>query len=131
MGSFCFRRAIPHNLNIEGTHEMIKAMIGMEFAPDKVEDALQILHSITERTMAEAGCVSCSVYQDTGMENQVVFAQEWRCEEDLQRHLCSDEYKKVLLVMEMAITPPEVRFDTITSTRGVEIIEKARAAKED
>jgi quinol monooxygenase YgiN len=64
---------------------MIQAMIEMEFAPDKVEEVLQILRSIIERTRAEAGCVSCSVYQNTEMENQIVFAQEWRREEDLQQ----------------------------------------------
>jgi quinol monooxygenase YgiN len=130
MGSFCFRHEIPHNLSNKGAIEMIQAMIEMEFAPDNVEEALKILRSIIERTMAEAGCISCSVYQDSEMVNQIFFAQEWSREEDLQRHLRSDEYTKVLLVMEMALTPPKVRFDTITSTRGIEIIEKARAQKE-
>jgi quinol monooxygenase YgiN len=110
---------------------MIQAMIDMEFSPDKMGEALQILRSIVERTRAEAGCVSCSVYQDTEMENQLVFAQEWRSEDDLQRHLRSADYQKVLLVMEMALTRPEVRFDTITTTSGVEVIEKARTPKKE
>ena len=60
------------------------------------------------------------------MENQIIFSQVWRSENDLQRHLRSDEYKKVLLVMEMACARPEIRFDNIISTSGVETIEKAR-----
>jgi quinol monooxygenase YgiN len=110
---------------------MIQAMIEMQFAPDRVDEALQILRSIVERTRAETGCLGCSVYQDTEMENQIVFAQEWRSEEDLQRHLRSKEYQKVLLVVEMASTPPEIRFDTITRTSGVETIEKAWAKNEE
>ena len=110
---------------------MIQARIQMECAPDKTGEALQILQSIVERTRAEAGCISCSVFQDTEMENQLVFAQEWRSEEDLQRHLRSEEYQKVLLVLEMACKPPDIRFDTISSTSGVEIIEKARVKKEE
>lgn len=109
---------------------MIQAMIDMEFAPDKMGEALQILRSIVERTRAEAGCVSCSVYKDTETENQLVFAQEWRSEDDLQRHLRSADYQKVLLVMEMALTRPEVRFDTIATTSGVEVIEKARSPQQ-
>ncbi len=110
---------------------MIHAIVRMDMATDKLDEALQILHSIVEQTRAEAGCVSCSVYQDTEIENQIVFAQEWRSEEDLQRHLRSEEYQKVLLVMEMACTPPEIRFDTINKTIGIEYIEKARATKEE
>jgi quinol monooxygenase YgiN len=106
---------------------MIQAMIEMQFAPDRVDEALQILRSIIERTLAEAGCLSCSVYQDTELENHFIFTQEWRSEKDLQRQLRSNEFQKVLLVMEMASTLPGVRFDTISSTSGVETIEKALA----
>jgi quinol monooxygenase YgiN len=110
---------------------MIQAMIEMEFAPDRVDEALLILRSIVERTRADAGCLGCSVYQDTEMKNRIIFAQEWRSEEDLQHHLRSKEYQKVLLVVEMASRPPEIRFDTITSSSGVETIEKAWDQKEE
>jgi quinol monooxygenase YgiN len=105
---------------------MIQSLIQMVFAPDKIDDAMQILLSIVERIRAEIGCVSCSVYKDTEMESQIIFTQVWKSENDLQRHLRSDEYKKVLLVMEMASARPEIRFDNIVSTSGVETIEKAR-----
>jgi hypothetical protein len=51
----------------------------------------------------------------------------WRSEEELERHLRSDEYHKVLLVLEMASKQPEIRFDTISSSTGIEAIEKARS----
>ena len=108
---------------------MIHMSLRMEFTPDKVDEALQILRSIVEPTRAEVGCIDCSVYQDTEMENQILFIQKWRSEEFLQRHLRSEEYQKVLLVMEMALSPPEIIFDTIASTSGVETIEKARTGK--
>jgi quinol monooxygenase YgiN len=36
----------------------------------------------------------------------------WMSDEDVQRHLRSERYRKVLLVVEMAAEPPEIRFDT-------------------
>jgi quinol monooxygenase YgiN len=105
-------------------------MINMKFAPRKMDEALQILRSIVERIRAEAGCVSCSVYHDTEAEQEIVFMEKWRTEDDFQHHLRSEEYKKILLIMEMAQTQPEISFETIISTRGIEIIEKARAGKE-
>jgi len=46
---------------------------------------------------------------------------------ELERHLHSDKYHKVLLVLEMALKQPEIRFDIISSSTGIETIEKARS----
>jgi quinol monooxygenase YgiN len=109
---------------------MILATVRMDFAQDKLSEAVQILRSIIERTRAKPGCISCSIYEDM-QKQHIVFEEKWRSDEDLQRHLGSEEYKKVLLVIEMACAPPEIRFDTIASTSGVEVIEKARKKKEE
>ena len=81
---------------------------------------------MAERTRIEPGCISCQVYQ--GAENkQVILMDElWRNNEDLECHLRSEDYLKVLLVVEMALEKPEIRFDTITCSTGVDMIEKAR-----
>lgn len=108
---------------------MIQACLKMELPPEKVDASMLTLRSLVERIRAEAGCVDCSVYMDTEMEHRVVFIQVWRSDEDLQRHLRSQEYQMVLLIMDTAIAPPQISFNTITDTRGFEIIEKARKAK--
>jgi hypothetical protein len=41
-------------------------------------------------------------------------------------HLRSDEYRNLLLILEMALEQPEIRFDTISGSTGIETIEKAR-----
>jgi quinol monooxygenase YgiN len=105
---------------------MIQATLKMGFAPQTIDEAVHILRSLIERIRTETGCISCSVYQDTDDKYFVVFEEKWRSDEDLQRHIRSECYKKILLVMEMAIGPPEISFDTITDRSGVEIIEKAR-----
>jgi quinol monooxygenase YgiN len=102
----------------------------MIFSPEKIDEILHILRSIVERTRAEAGCISCSVYLDTENDNVIVSEEKWRSNEDLQRHLRSESYQRVLLVMEMAATPPDVKFETITDSSGVEIIEEARNTKQ-
>lgn len=51
----------------------------------------------------------------------------WKSEEELNLHLRSDEYRNVLLILEMALEQPEIRFDTILSSTGIETVEKARS----
>jgi hypothetical protein len=53
--------------------------------------------------------------------------QFWKSEEDLEIHIRSDEYRNLLLALEMAIKKPEIRFDNISSSTGIETIERARS----
>jgi len=76
--------------------------------------------------MDEPGCLSCHIYGDLQEKNVFMLKEVWRSEEDLGLHLRSDEYRNLLLVLEMALEPPEIRFDTISSSTGIETIEKAR-----
>ena len=108
---------------------MIQATIKMNLSPEKIDETINILRSIVQRTRVEAGCISCSVYLDTENKNTIIFEQKWRSNEDLQRYLRSEDYQKVLLIVEMADTKPEIRFDTITDSSGVETIEQARRKK--
>ena len=77
--------------------------------------------------MHETGCLGCHIYRDLQEKKVLVLEEIWRAEEDLELHLRSDEYRNLLLVMEMALKQPEIRFDTISSSTGIETIEKARS----
>jgi quinol monooxygenase YgiN len=94
----------------------------------KLNEAIEILNSVTQRTRVELGCVSCYVYRDVDSANALMIEQIWKDEKDLARHLRSDEYRKILLVAEMASVPPEISFYKILLTSGVELIEEARGA---
>lgn len=105
---------------------MIQAIVKMTLVPDKQDAALNILKSVAQRTRAETGCIGCSIYQDTENNHAIVYEEIWRSKDELRQHLVREEYQKVLLVMEMAGLPPEIKFNTIKRTEGVEIIERAR-----
>jgi quinol monooxygenase YgiN len=107
---------------------MVLATIRMTTSARKFGEALRILRSMAEQTRVQPGCLSCWVYRNGQEDNVLLFEQLWSNETDLERHLRSDEYRQVLLVMEMAMRQPEIRFDTISSSAGIEIIEKARSS---
>ena len=106
---------------------MIHSSLRMELPPAKMAEALGILTPMAERIKVDPGCLGCHLYMDMLEKNVLMFEQLWRSEEDLTRHLQSNEYRIVLLVMEMALVQPEVRFDVIARTSGFETIELARA----
>jgi quinol monooxygenase YgiN len=53
----------------------------------------------------------------------------WRSKEEHESHLRSDEYRNVLLVVEMAHEKPEISFSEFSGSTGVETIEKARSRR--
>ena len=106
---------------------MILATLRMAIPLQKRGEVLKILKSIVARNLARPGdCVFCRICEDVLEDNVLQFEEMWRNEEELERHLRSDEYQKVILVLELALKQPEIRFDTISSSMGIEALEKAR-----
>jgi len=106
---------------------VIKASMRMTIPTQKRNEALKILKSISENCRFNPGCLSSNIYGDLQENNVLMFEEVWRTEEDLEVHMRSDEYLNLLLVLEMALKQPEIRFDIISSSTGIETIEKARS----
>jgi quinol monooxygenase YgiN len=107
--------------------DMILATLRMAIPVQKRGEALKILKSMVARNQAQPDCVFCRICEDALEDNVLQFEEMWRSEEEFERHLRSDKYHNVLLVLEMALKQPEIRFDTISSSTGIETIEKARS----
>ena len=107
---------------------MIIGTVRMAIPHQKRGEAIRILKSVTAQNRVHPGCHSCHIYEDAQEDCVLMFEETWRSEEDLEHHLRSDEYCKVLIVMEMARKRPEIRFDTISVSTGIETAEKARSS---
>jgi quinol monooxygenase YgiN len=105
---------------------MLRATVRLMIPPRKREEALKILKSAAALCGLMPNCLGCHIYADIQEDKVLIFEQSWRSQEDLERHLRSDEYYKVLLVIEMAVEQPDIRFDTISGSTGFETVEKAR-----
>jgi quinol monooxygenase YgiN len=100
----------------------IHATVRMQLPARKRKEARRILGSMIERIKLEEGCLSCHLYLDALKEGDMMLHEIWADEKSLERHLRSEEFRTVLLVVEMASKPPDIRFDRITKTGGIEVI---------
>ena len=105
----------------------IHATIRMHIPAQNRQQALAILHPIIEMTSLDPGCISCRLYQGVKDVQALLLEQRWASEEDLQRHLRSRRFHTILLVVEMASEVPEIRFDTVSYSQGVDVVEQVRA----
>ncbi len=94
--------------------------------PNRRGDVLEALRSIQEPALAQPGCVACHVYEEQGPERAIVLVQRWESEAAIGAHIRSDMYDRVLGALELSSSPPEICFDHVVASEGIEFIERAR-----
>ncbi len=105
---------------------MILATVRMTIPPQRRGQVSKTLKSMVRETRIQPGCLSSWLYHDEDEEAIFVCEQLWKNQDDLNLYLRSEDYRRMLLVMELAGEPPEIKFQTISETAGIEVIEKAR-----
>ncbi len=103
----------------------IRSTIRMMIPLHKQSEALDVLGSVSAQVRFDPGCISSRLYRGADEARAIMVEELWTSYEEVVRHLQSDKYRRVLLVVEMAEEPPEFRFDEITRTSGIETIENA------
>ena len=104
----------------------IRSTIRMLIPLNKQSEALEILGNVSAQIQFEPSCVSSRLYRGVDEVRAIMIEELWESYQDIVAHLQSDAYRRVLLVIEMAEEPPDIRFDTIANSTGVELIENAR-----
>lgn len=89
-------------------------------------EVLSVLRSLASSTGLRRGCLGAHLLQDLEERNALTWVEEWESEAELSRHIRSDEYRKLLAVIDMSISQPEIRFHTVARTAGIEFIEANR-----
>ena len=105
---------------------MISFTMRIRVPPDKRDDLLNTLRPFLGPTCVLPGCQSCRLYEDIEDAEALMLLEEWTTGEDLARHIRSDGYRRVLTAMEMSSQAPEVAFNTVGETQGMEFIEAVR-----
>ncbi len=105
---------------------MVRATARMLLSKKKYNEVLKILKSIVQQSRVQSGCISSCLLGDLQEKNVVLIETMWKDQESLDRYLCSEEYRNLLLVAELSLECPQIKFDVITGSTGIETVEKAR-----
>jgi quinol monooxygenase YgiN len=71
------------------------------------------------------------VYQEGEPDPAIVFVERWVSAEALEAHLRSALYLRVLGAIELAGNPPDIRFDHVSASEGIEVVERSRSRVRD
>jgi quinol monooxygenase YgiN len=106
---------------------MILSLIKMNAAPGKRQSILEVLRFVADQIRVKTGCADCAVYEARDQRHTILYVEQWRTREELDRHIRSDLYFRILAAMELASDRPEISFHEVSETKGIELIEGLRA----
>jgi quinol monooxygenase YgiN len=72
------------------------------------------------------GCISSRILQEENDPKAFCYEAQWRTQDDLLRHLRSEHYKRLLVLIDLGSEPPLIEFHTVTETAGIELIQRVR-----
>jgi quinol monooxygenase YgiN len=105
---------------------MIIEQMSIAVPQGKRQELGSALASFVGPTQVEPGCLGCHLYRSWTDQDELRFETRWSNESDLIRHLKSDAYKKLLLLMELSSTPPEVEFFAVVEAQGLNLVHTVR-----
>lgn len=114
----------PERLN--GSVQMIIESLGLVACRENRRELQVALSYLVGPTRVEAGCLRCQLCQDVSDPNILHFESVWKTKDDLLRHLRSEIYKQLLILLELSVEPPSVQFHTVSVTYGLEFVHANR-----
>ena len=102
---------------------MIFVTLRMNVRPERRSDLLETMRGMLEPARVERGCLSYCLYEDVEDRNTFILLEEWATQEDLERHIRTDNQRRLLALMDLLSEQPELRFNTVSHTEGMDLIE--------
>jgi quinol monooxygenase YgiN len=105
---------------------MIHATLSITVPPGRREEMIKVFWLLLGPVRVEPGCVACQLYQEVANEDVLLYVEEWETPEQLERHMRSARYERLLALMEASAQPPVLRYHTVSAARGLEYLEAVR-----
>jgi quinol monooxygenase YgiN len=120
------RTAKPDGGNGKRKIAMIHAAVTVVASPAQRKGILRSLRSLLNPTRVEPGCVYCHLYKDVEQAGAFTLVEAWATSADFERRLRSEAYRQLLLTLELSAKPPDVQFQVVTETMGLEAVHASR-----
>lgn len=101
---------------------MIALTVSISLAPEKRDEVLRLLCSVKEPILVKPDCCNYKIHQDAEDMNSLILIEEWKNLESMERHIRSEDFRKILTAMDLAIAPPEIKFYMRLFSSGLEFI---------
>jgi len=100
--------------------------IDMRFPSKDVDHAVRLLLSVKGNIQAKRGCRVCDIRMDADDAGLVHYLEEWESAESFHRHIQSEEFRRVLIAVNMCCEEPRIAAGNLSGHLGMEYLRKLR-----
>ena len=76
-------------------------------------------------------CGSVQLYNHFSDPGEFMLMEEWGSLRGLHDHIRSEDFRKVLALMDLAVIAPELRFHRVSSQKGFDLVRELRQERAD
>ena len=105
---------------------MVIGTVRIPLTPERRVELLEVLRSVKGPIETQPGCAACHIYEEQCPESAVVLVARWESQAALEAHIRSEVYRRVLGAIELAAGPPEVCFEEVGASEGLELVGRLR-----
>ena len=103
---------------------MVRLTVKLVASTRSAPRLVQALQSLMVAVRLRPGYLACSAWTDN--DHTVHYQEDWATEQDMRDRVRSDAFTLLLAVVEASEGLPQVQFDFVTKTRGLDYIIEAR-----
>ena len=105
---------------------VVTLSVDLCFSEENADQAIQLLISGCGKIEAKPGCQQSRVSKDTEKGTHVRYTEIWNTQADFDRHLQSEEFRRVLVALDLSAEEPEVAVGNFSGHTGLRYLQKMR-----
>ncbi len=109
---------------------MIRVHVHMVTPPEKHDEIERSLHARVGSIRALRGCLDCRLYREVDNENALTLGELWSDHTAWERHALSDSFREILVLVDLSVEPPDILFEKIQTTWGLQYLAALQSARE-
>jgi quinol monooxygenase YgiN len=100
--------------------------IDMRFPSKDADHAVHLLLSVKGSIQAKRGCRACDIANEAADASLVHYREEWESAELFHRHVQSEEFRRVLIAMDLCCEEPRIVTGNLSGHIGMAYLRKLR-----
>jgi quinol monooxygenase YgiN len=106
---------------------MFVVTVRFTIPPEKRRDAVIVLTALCSQANALPGCRLCRAYENIGGndgDDEILLLERWDKKESMEKHILTPNFQQLIEIMDYSTHPPELLFYHVSSTTGIDLVEK-------
>jgi len=103
---------------------MVRLMVALTVSPRLARGVTGALRTLMIPVQLQPECARCTLW--TSADGVVHYLEEWETEASMRERVRSDAFTSILALMEVVEKPPDLRFEFISKTFGLEYVANVR-----